>query len=106
MFPVLAPRKSMSPMLSFKVLENIAIYSFDNDSNGNDSLSNRASIFQLWRVSTRFPMPFRDTWKISTGGIKTKPSNEIEFCQLLHACLVKGELATVPITSFDTILNI
>jgi hypothetical protein len=46
-----------------------------------------------YRVMASFnwlPKPFRDTWKISTRGMKNKPSNEIEF---LTSCMCNWDRA-------------
>ena len=74
--------------------------------NGIGSFSIRASIFKLWRVLSRFSREFRDTEKISTRSIKTKLSNEIDFGFLLHMCLGKGEMTTIPMHLLTTLFKL
>lgn len=76
------------------------------ESNITKGLSIRATIFELWRVSSRFPSPFKDTRQISTGGIKTKPSNGIEFHFLLQVCFGKENMATMHIHLLNTFFKI
>ena len=75
-------------------------------SDGNDGFSIGSLVFRLWQVSSRFLRPFTDTTQISTRGIKTKPSNGIDFCFLLQVCVGKGEMNSIPIESLETFFKI
>ena len=67
-----------------------------HESNKIDGFSISASILKLWYVLSLFSRPFRDIKKISTERIKTKPSNEILYCYLMHVFLVKGDMTMIP----------